>query len=63
MTMNPEVQQKAQAEIDKVIGNDRFPTLADQANLPYLEAVVKELFRWSPVTPLSKSPLFRAWFD
>jgi len=53
MMMNPEVQRKAQAEIDMVIGNDRFPTMADQASLPYVEAVAKELLRWNPVAPLS----------
>ena len=53
--IHPETQRKAQAEIDRVIGNDRFPTLADMSNLPYTEALVKEVFRWSPVGPLGKS--------
>jgi len=53
MTLYPEVQRKAQAEIDRVVGNDRFPTFADQANLPYIDALTKELLRWNPVTPLS----------
>jgi len=48
----PETQRKAQAEIDRVIGNDRFPTLADMPNLPYIEALVKEVFRWHVVAPL-----------
>jgi len=50
-----ETQRKAQAEIDRIIGNDRFPTLVDMSNLPYIEALVKEVFRWNPVTPLGKS--------
>ena len=52
--MHPEVQRKAQAEIDRVVGNDRFPTLADQPDLPYTDALVKEVFRWNPVAPLGK---------
>jgi len=45
MTLNPEVMQKAQKELDAVIGNDRLPTFADRENLPYIERVVQETFR------------------
>uniref|UniRef100_A0A0W0GB59 Cytochrome p450 n=1 Tax=Moniliophthora roreri TaxID=221103 RepID=A0A0W0GB59_MONRR len=38
----PNVQRKAQAEIDTVIGQTRIPTLADMEDLPYMRAVVKE---------------------
>ena len=58
--MHPEAQRKAQAEIDRVIGNDRFPTLADQPRLPYVDALVKEVLRWNPVAPLGKSAIFRS---
>jgi len=58
--IHPEVQRKAQAEIDRVIGGDRFPTLADQPSLPYVEALVKEVFRWNPVAPLGKFTVLRA---
>ncbi|KAI0069230.1 cytochrome P450 [Artomyces pyxidatus] len=51
MTLFPEVQRKAQEEIDAVIGNDRLPTMADRANLPYVEALLSEIFRWRPVVP------------
>ena len=54
----PEVQRKAQAEIDRVIGSDRFPTTADQPNLPYIDALVKEVLRWNPVVPLGKFAVF-----
>ena len=57
MTLHPEVQRKAQAEIDMVIGNDRFPTLDDQPSLPYLDALVKEVFRRNPAAPLGKHPV------
>ena len=52
--LHPETQRKAQAEIDRVIRNDRLPTLADMSNLPYVEALVKEVFRWNPVGPLGE---------
>ncbi|KAG6855686.1 hypothetical protein H0H87_012075 [Tephrocybe sp. NHM501043] len=51
MTLNPEVQKKAQAEIDAVIGSDRLPTLADRPHLPYVNAVVTEILRWNSVAP------------
>ena len=54
MMLYPEVQRKAQAEIDRVIGNDRLPTLADRANLPYVDAVAKEVLRWRPAAPFGK---------
>jgi hypothetical protein len=53
--MHPEAQAKAFEEIDRVIGHDRLPTLADLDNLPYIEALVKETFRWSPPLPISES--------
>jgi len=53
MTLYPEVQRKAQAEIDGVIGNDRLPEFSDEDALPYLQSVLKEVLRWHPVTPLS----------
>jgi cytochrome P450 len=52
MSVYPEVQKKAQEEIDRVIGSDRLPVNADKPNLPYIEAVMKETHRWHPVAPL-----------
>ncbi|KAJ7163866.1 cytochrome P450 [Mycena crocata] len=49
----PEVQKKAQAEIDRIVGRGRFPVFTDRDNLPYVTAVVKETCRWRPVAPLS----------
>lgn len=46
MLAYPEVQRKAQEEIDRVVGNGRLPTLEDRKNLPYVDAVVNEAFRW-----------------
>ncbi|KAF6756369.1 cytochrome P450 98A3 [Ephemerocybe angulata] len=55
MAAYPEVQKKAQAEIDLVIGNDRLPTLSDRESLPYVAAIVKEVSRWHSVVPLGLS--------
>ena len=41
----PDVQAKAQQELDEIVGRDRLPDLCDQASLPYLSAVIKEAFR------------------
>ncbi|KAG1855197.1 cytochrome P450 [Suillus subalutaceus] len=51
MTLFPDVQKKAQAEIDAVVGPDRLPTFADRDSLPYAEALVKEVLRWNVVVP------------
>ena len=52
MVLNPEVQQKAQAQIQAVIGSERLPSFDDMANLPYIVAIVKECLRWQPVVAL-----------
>ncbi|KAG1787447.1 cytochrome P450 [Suillus plorans] len=52
MVLYPDVQRRAQAEIDSVVGKDRLPTFEDSASLPYIDAVVRETFRWQPVVPL-----------
>lgn len=52
MALNPDVQRKAQEELDRVIGPNKLPTFADRENLPYIDAVVKETLRWHPVGPI-----------
>jgi cytochrome P450 len=52
MVLHPRVQAKAQQEIDAVVGSERLPNFADRASLPYLEAVLREILRWRPVTPM-----------
>ena len=49
----PDVQMKAQCEIDAIIGGDRSPLWSDYAKLPYIAMILKETMRWRPVTPLS----------
>ncbi|KAI0718513.1 CyP450 monooxygenase [Cerioporus squamosus] len=51
MASYPEVQKKAQAELDAVVGSSRLPEYSDQGSLPYINALVKELLRWRSVVP------------
>ncbi|EGO23877.1 hypothetical protein SERLADRAFT_416180 [Serpula lacrymans var. lacrymans S7.9] len=51
MFLHPDVQRKAQLEIDSIIGRDRLPDFSDRPSLPYVEAVFRETLRWRPVAP------------
>ncbi|ETW76925.1 cytochrome P450 monooxygenase 16 [Heterobasidion irregulare TC 32-1] len=53
MVLYPEAQDKAQKEIDTVVGNERLPEFSGEASLPYVGALVKEVLRWRPVLPLA----------
>ena len=52
MALYPDVQKKAQAEIDAVVGPNRLPDFHDRPSLPYINAIVKESSRWNLVIPL-----------
>jgi cytochrome P450 len=52
LMQNPEVQRKAQEEIDHVVGNSRLPTLNDIPNLPYTNLILHETYRINPLSPL-----------
>ena len=54
MALYPEVQKKAQAEIDAVVGPNRLPDFHDRPSLPYINAIVKESSRWNLVGPLGR---------
>ncbi|XP_009142347.1 cytochrome P450 76C2 [Brassica rapa] len=49
---SPKTMTRAQAEIDHVIGQKGFVEESDISELPYLQAVVKEVFRLHPAAPL-----------
>ena len=48
LATHPEVQVKAQKELDSVIGTDRLPNFEDRPTLPYMEAIYREILRWRP---------------
>ena len=48
----PEVQRRAQAEIDAVVCRNRLPTFTDTPYLPYVRAIMREILRWHPSVPL-----------
>lgn len=52
MVLHPEIQLKAQAEIENIVGSSRVVSDSDIPNLPYLQAIVKECLRVHPPGPL-----------
>ncbi|KAH9058255.1 cytochrome P450 [Lactarius vividus] len=52
LLLYPEVQRRAQAELDCVVSRDRLPTYDDKPRLPYIEAMSRELLRWHMGMPL-----------
>ncbi|TCD67843.1 hypothetical protein EIP91_011905 [Steccherinum ochraceum] len=52
MAMFPEVQRRAQEELDKHVGSSRLPDFNDLKSLTYIKAVVMETLRWMPSAPL-----------
>ena len=48
MAKYPDIQKKAQAEIDRIIGSHRLPNFEDRQSLPYIEAIYREIFRSRP---------------
>ncbi|XP_077212172.1 cytochrome P450 93A3-like [Tasmannia lanceolata] len=50
---NPIMCEKARKEIDSVVGKNRLVEESDIANLPYLQAIIKETFRLHPASPIS----------
>ncbi|KAI0634749.1 cytochrome P450 [Trametes polyzona] len=69
MTLWPEVQARAQKEVDGLLGPNptRLPTFADRASLPYVNAIVLEVLRWNPSLPmglahrLTEDDVYRDW--
>jgi cytochrome P450 len=56
MLLYPEIQRKAQDELDKVVGSERMPTMDDEQSLQYIRACMKETLRWMPTTILGAVP-------
>ena len=54
MVLHPDIQRRAQEEIDKVVGTERLPQMGDRASLPYVEAVILEVLRLRPPVSMSE---------
>ena len=52
MVCYPEVQKKAQTELDNVLNDERLPEHSDIFSLPYLSALVKEVLRYAAMCSL-----------
>lgn len=53
MAMHGEAFKKAQSEIDQKIGNDRLLDFDDKESLPFLDCVLKEVFRYLNIVGFS----------
>lgn len=53
MLMHPQIQAKAQNELDSVVGEGHLPSFDDENSLPYISAIVKECLRWQVVSALA----------
>ncbi|KIY53266.1 putative cytochrome P450 oxidoreductase [Fistulina hepatica ATCC 64428] len=52
MSRHPDIQQKAQMELDRIVGSSRLPCYNDCSDLPYTTAVVREALRIKPIAPI-----------
>ncbi|KAI0264170.1 cytochrome P450 [Gloeopeniophorella convolvens] len=52
LALHPEVQKRAQKEVDAVTGGLRLPNFEDRPDLPYIDALCKETLRWRMATPV-----------
>ena len=65
MVACPEIQKRAQDELDTVVGRTRTPNFSDAPDLPYIQALVKESLRWRPALPfgIPHAPTEDDWYE
>ena len=71
LVVDPVVQARAQAELDTFVGKHRLPDFSDRENLPYIQCIISETFRWtvtssdafrfSDIAPLSDGVRQHQW--
>ncbi|KAF8844010.1 cytochrome P450 [Paxillus ammoniavirescens] len=52
MVIHPDIQRKAQRQLDDALGTERLPSFADRKRLPFIDCLVWECLRWNPVLPM-----------
>jgi cytochrome P450 len=68
MALHPKVMKKAQEELDRVVDKGQLPNFSDRGDLPYIDAVVKEVLRWNPPLPIAipnrvtQDDMYRGYF-
>lgn len=63
MLAHPEIQKRAQAEIDTVLNQQRLPDFTDQPSMPYVTAIAREVLRMAPPAPTGQSFFTLCNFD
>ena len=49
----PDIQRRAQEELDRIVGRSRLPGMEDKKDLPYCHAIIKEVR--TRILPLSST--------
>ncbi|KAJ7134309.1 cytochrome P450 [Mycena epipterygia] len=52
MVLHPDIQRRAQDEIDSVVCGGRMPDLSDRPLLPYVDCIIQEVYRFHPAAPM-----------
>ncbi|KZV92716.1 cytochrome P450 [Exidia glandulosa HHB12029] len=58
LALHPHVQERAQREVENLVQGTRLPNLGDRQHLPYVNAIVKEVYRWRGVANLGMNVQF-----
>lgn len=52
LSKHPKAQERMRQEIHDLVGDERFPTIADRQYLPLVEATIAECMRFIPAVPI-----------